>query len=131
LCGVNFKTTTEQFLQMGGSAGAAMELCAEFPLKLAENADFASARQRNKVQFYQNVYYRFMPYAPATEFSINSLLQMLMPHCVAPSRLLRLSGKSSENYGQCTYYQGEYSGVIYVFCVLFCASIFCGEVIHF
>lgn len=88
-----------------------MDVCADFPLKLIDGANLAIAattQARGSVQLYQDVYYKFMPYAPGVDFAVNSFLQFLCPVSIAPSRLLRLSGKSSDNYGQCTYYQGKF-----------------------
>ena len=89
-----------------------MDVCADFPLKLIDGAHLAIAADpqapRGTVQLYQGVYYKFMPFAPGVDFAMNSFLQFLCPVSIAPSRLLRLSGKSSDNYGQCTYYQGKH-----------------------
>jgi hypothetical protein len=103
-----------------------MYVGAEFPLKLADPHTFAddgtnTASTKGRICLYQGVYYRIMPYAPGIDFAVNSFLQFLTPRSIAPSRLLRLSGKSSDNYGQCTYYQGESAVrsmcVVYIGCV--------------
>lgn len=87
------------------------DVCADFPLKLADAETFMDdgsnlGSTRGKMQLHQGVYYRINPYAPATDFVVNSFLQFLGPLSVSPSRLIRISGKSSDNYGRCTYYQG-------------------------
>lgn len=99
-----------------------MYVGAAFPLKLADPNTFADdgsnlGSTRGRIHLHQGVYYRIKPYAPGMDFAVNSFLQFLSPRSIAPSRLLRLSGKSSDNYGQCTYYQGEWA----VTAVLCCA----------
>jgi hypothetical protein len=94
-----------------------MDVCAEFPLKLVDARHFADdgtndGSTRGLIQLHKDVYYRIMPFAPGTDFAVNSFQQFMSPHSIAPSRLLRLSGKSSDNYGQCTYYQGEFKSII-------------------
>jgi len=91
------------------NADPSMDVCADFPLKLSDGVGIAAQQgslARGQIQLYKDVFYRFMPYAPGLDFAVNSFQQFLSPHSIPPSRLLRLSGKSTDNYGQCTYYQG-------------------------
>ena len=91
------------------NADPSTDACADSPLKLVEGEGIASRKGNavsGKVQLYNGVYYRFMPFAPGLDFAVNSFLQFLSPHSAPPTRLLRLPGKSSDNYGLCSYYQG-------------------------
>lgn len=97
-----------------------MDVCADFPLKLVDSRTFAddgsnTGSTRGRIHCHNGVYYRIQPHAPGTDFAVNSFLQFMSPHSIAPSRLLRMAGKSSDNYGQCTYYQGKHQECEWVF----------------
>lgn len=103
------------------NAEPSTDLCSDFPLKLTDTAVIASTannRHVTKMQVHNGVYYRYMPYAPGLDFAVNSFQQFLSPHSISPSRLLKLSGMSSDNYGQCTYYQGK-TCMLYMHVTLF------------
>jgi len=54
---------------------------------------------------YKGVHYKYWPYAPGIEFTVNSLNKILLEDISLPSKIIKLVGKGAGNFGQVAIYQ--------------------------
>ena len=70
---------------------------------------FTEGGRAGQVVRYKDVAFRCMPYAPGLDYVLNNLTSFLSDRLVYPTRLIRLLGKNSSNYGKVVIYQASMS----------------------
>jgi ankyrin repeat protein len=53
------------------------------------------------------IFYKLMPYAPGIEFAVNSLNKLILDETSVPTRLIKLRGRSPNNWNNVAYYQAS------------------------
>mmetsp|Transcript_10267 Transcript_10267/g.14154 ORF Transcript_10267/g.14154 Transcript_10267/m.14154 type:complete len:104 (+) Transcript_10267:1392-1703(+) len=57
---------------------------------------------------HHSVYFKYMPYLPGIEFSVNSFNILLLGEILMyPIRFIKVMGRSKNNYGQVAFYQAS------------------------
>lgn len=86
----------------GGSSGSGDQNTL-FPLTLPNTAEF-----KMNMICHHSVYFKYMPYLPGIEFSVNSFNILLLGEILMyPIRFIKVMGRSKNNYGQVAFYQAS------------------------
>ena len=74
-----------------------------FPLTLPATSDY-----KMNMICHHSVYFKYMPYLPGIEFSVNSFNILLLGEILMyPIRFIKVMGRSKNNYGQVAFYQAS------------------------
>jgi len=86
----------------GGSSGSGDQNTL-FPLTLPNTAEY-----KMNMICHHSVYFKYMPYLPGIEFSVNSFNILLLGEILMyPIRFIKVMGRSKNNYGQVAFYQAS------------------------
>jgi len=76
------------------------------PLSIHDNLHLVENKPKFVMAF-KNIAFKYMPHAPGIDFALCHLIAPLEEGIVHPTRLIRLIGKNSNNYGKVAYYQAS------------------------